>query len=277
VRVIVNADDFGLSEDTVAATIACIEEGSVTSATIMPGAPAAERALAFARSCGGRSFGVHLTLVGDGYEAPLSDPASVPSLVDRAGHLRSTNRVRAAALFGTLDRAEVGREIRAQIEAVRCCGVEVSHVDSHRHLHKWRVVRAALADVLGCVRIERVRGVQDVYLRRPLASPTYWLGRRWRRAIDEQFLTTDHFYMPGTAGDAGWLALLPWMERQRDDETLEIGVHPGTAEDWRRSERQGAAEFARVAAEQGHVLVDWRAVARPALTTRGTGTSRGAR
>jgi predicted glycoside hydrolase/deacetylase ChbG (UPF0249 family) len=276
VRVIVNADDFGLSEDTVEATIACIEEGSVTSATIMPGAPAAERALAFARSCGGCSFGVHLTLVGDGWEAPVSDPTSVPSLVDRAGRLRSTNRIRAAALIGTLDRQEVGREIEAQIEAVRSCGVEVSHVDSHRHLHKWRVVRVALADALGRVRIERVRGVQDVYLRRPLASPTYWLGRRWRRAIDEQFLTTDHFYMPGSAGDVSWLGLVPWMESQPANSTLEIGIHPGMSEQWRRSEGRGAAEFAAAAVERGHVFASWREIELP----RPPGTrsaSRGAR
>ena len=71
-RVILNADDFGSSPDTLTATIECFEEGALTSATIMPGMPATEQALAFARSRPDLSFGVHLTLVGDGVERPIA-------------------------------------------------------------------------------------------------------------------------------------------------------------------------------------------------------------
>ena len=49
VRIVVNADDFGASAETVAATIQCFEHGALTSATIMPTMPAADEALAFAR------------------------------------------------------------------------------------------------------------------------------------------------------------------------------------------------------------------------------------
>ena len=44
-QLIVNADDFGQSDDTVDATIECFEAGALTSATLMPGMPASERAL----------------------------------------------------------------------------------------------------------------------------------------------------------------------------------------------------------------------------------------
>jgi len=64
VRIVVNADDFGASAETVAATIEAFEEGALTSATIMPTMPAAGEALAYARDRPDRSFGVHLTFVG---------------------------------------------------------------------------------------------------------------------------------------------------------------------------------------------------------------------
>ena len=51
-------------------------------------------------------------------------------------------------------------------------GVPVSHVDSHRHLHKYGPFAGALRRVLPGLGIERVRNVQDVYLRRRLLSPT---------------------------------------------------------------------------------------------------------
>ena len=71
--VVVNADDFGSSSDTVRATIECFEAGALTSATIMPGMPATDEALAYARSRPDLSFGVHLTLTGDGEERPAVD------------------------------------------------------------------------------------------------------------------------------------------------------------------------------------------------------------
>ena len=40
-RLVLNADDFGYSDDTVEATIECFACGALTSATIMPAMPAA--------------------------------------------------------------------------------------------------------------------------------------------------------------------------------------------------------------------------------------------
>ena len=254
-RIVVNADDFGLSADTVRATIGAVEAGHVTSATLMPNAPASSEAIEFTRSASDVSFGVHLTFVGDGDERPLCSPQSVPALVDRAGKLRRTNVVRLAALLGRLPVEELEREIEAQVEWARSQGVAVSHVDSHRHLHKYAPFREALARALPRLGIRRVRNVQDIYLRRPLVSPTVWLGERWRGGLMHRFATTDHFYMPTTAGDASWTALLRMPELQGS--TIEIGVHPGELEEWRGREARGVAEFAREADAGGHSLASW--------------------
>jgi predicted glycoside hydrolase/deacetylase ChbG (UPF0249 family) len=60
-QLIVNADDFGQSDETVEATIECFESGALTSASVMPGMPATERAVEFARTRPELGFGVHLT------------------------------------------------------------------------------------------------------------------------------------------------------------------------------------------------------------------------
>ena len=145
-QLIVNADDFGQSDDTVDATIECFEAGALTSATLMPGMPATERALEFARSHPEHGFGVHLTLSADPARRPLVDPELVPCLVHTDGTLLSTREVRARALTGRLVPEELEREIEAQLRSVVGAGVPVSHVDSHRHLHKFAPVRAALGD-----------------------------------------------------------------------------------------------------------------------------------
>jgi predicted glycoside hydrolase/deacetylase ChbG (UPF0249 family) len=259
VRLILNADDFGASAETVAETVACFEAGLLTSATIMARMPATESALAYAREHPEFSFGVHLTLTGAGDERPVSDPAHVPGLVDENGRFPSTSTVRLRALARRLPAAELERELTAQIALVRDSGIPVSHVDSHQHLHKFPVVRRALERVLPRFGIARVRRVQDLYLRRPLTSPTYWLRHWWGLPLTSRFVGTDHLYMPGTAGDERWLGVLDALRSSDPRRSVEIGVHPGP-DDWRLLERQELARFVPAALAGGHALVSWNAL-----------------
>ena len=148
------------------------------------------------------------------------------------------------------------------MEAVAAEGVEITHVDSHRHMHKFPSFRKALERALPQFGIRRVRAVQDVYLRRPLASPTYWLGPRWQLRLARCFVTTDHLYMPTSTRDVGWeRPLLAALTRLRGA-TLEVGVHPGY-DGWRDGERRSLAAFAALAGDAGLELVGWKDLERP--------------
>ena len=255
-QLMVNADDFGQSDETLEATIECFEAGALTSASVMPGMPATERAVEFARTHPELAFGVHLTLCAEPLWQPLSDPGLVPSLVRPDGTLLSTREVRMKAMLGRLPADELEREIETQIRAVSDAGVPVTHIDSHRHLHKLAPVRKALERVLPRHGIRRVRAVQDVYLKRPLRSPTYWLGRRWRHSVRNAFETSEHFFMP-SKNDEPWARPLAAMIEGMAAESLEVGVHPGRAEVWRDRDRTSTLELARCL--PGRVkLVDWR-------------------
>jgi len=258
-RIVVNADDFGLSADTVSATVAAIQAGYVTSATLMPDAPASPEAVAFASTTPAVSFGVHLTFCGEGSGQSIAPAEDVPALIDRVGRLHSnTNRVRLLAVLGRLPVQQLEREIAAQLDWARSQGIEVSHVDSHQHLHKYKPFREALGRVLPTLGIRRVRSVQDIYLHRPRPGPTALFGSRWGSDLRARFATTDHFYMPASAGDRSWTALLRRPDLQNS--TIEIGVHPGKHEPWRQLEAEGGAEFAREAMSSGHRLVTWREI-----------------
>jgi predicted glycoside hydrolase/deacetylase ChbG (UPF0249 family) len=259
VRIVVNADDFGASAETVAATIQSFEEGALTSATIMATMPAAEAALAYARDRPEVSFGVHLTFVGNGDERCAAAPRDVRGLVDEAGRFPPATPVRVRALLRRLPIAEIEREISAQLDLVRDRGVSVSHVDSHRHLHKLAPFRTALRRVLPRFGIERVRTVQDVYLSRPLLGATYWAGSVWRRPLRRSFRTTDHFYMPASTGDLGWADDLLRRVGELPGATLEVGVHPGP-DGWRDDERRCARRLSARAGELGHELVSWHEI-----------------
>jgi predicted glycoside hydrolase/deacetylase ChbG (UPF0249 family) len=256
-QVVLNADDFGMSADTVAETIACFECGALSSATIMVNMPETEAAVEYARAHPEHGFGVHLTFCGDGerLERPVGDPAGLAALVEADGRFLTTTAVRARALLGRLPVEQIEREAEAQLARLRDWGVPISHVDSHSHLHKIGPFRSALQRVLPRFGIRRVRNVQNLYIRKQLFNITYWMGGRWRREVTRAFETTDHFYMPSSGLDVGWAdAVLAAMPRSG---TLEVGVHPGREEPWRRREAEDVREFAERARGAGHVIVPW--------------------
>jgi predicted glycoside hydrolase/deacetylase ChbG (UPF0249 family) len=149
---------------------------------------------------------------------------------------------------------EIEREMTAQLAFLRDCQVPISHVDSHGHLHKFGPFVKVLEKVLPKFGIQRVRTAQNVYMRKPLKSPTFWIGPFWRRRIMDRFITTDHFFMPTCMSDAH--SMQGWMPPVTNG-TIEVGGHPGYGEQWRQAERQALQLFAASAREAGHQLITW--------------------
>ena len=192
-RLIVNADDFGLSESVNAAVLEAYDRGILTSCSLMVGEAAAPAAVRAARERPGLAVGLHLTTLCGHAVLP---PTVVPNLVDASGRL-SNHPVWAGWRYAVDRRArtELERELRAQFERFLEFGLPLSHVDGHLHMHMHpfifdRVV--ALAEELGCRRIRIPREDwwayrRDVGLRAmaqaPLALIFGLLVRRARRRV----------------------------------------------------------------------------------------------
>lgn len=229
-KLIVNADDFGLDDETVDWTIRGFELGKITSATIMAGMPATVRAIEYAKTHPQFSFGVHLCLVD---EKPLSDPAKIPSLVDpKTGKLWATRQFIVRNFLGLVKVEDLKTEMRAQIDALKLMGLKISHVDGHGHNHRLPQSIKALKElkeegIIG----DKVRRCQDLFVGKPGVLSRVINGPMQRR-LAGSFKMTDHFLMAaGHTQDAKWfshaVANLP-------DGITEIGIHPGKAEEWRR-------------------------------------------
>lgn len=259
VRLIVNADDFGYSDDTVDATLACFERGGLTSATIMAAMPATSRAIAYARAHPELSFGAHLTIGGspEGDERPLLAPERVPTLTDGRGRFLLGDVIKKKAFARALAVPEIEAEMTAQLGLLRDHGVTLSHVDSHGHVHKFGQFVEALRRVLPAFGITRVRRGQNVWIRRPWKSPTFWVSGLWHPPIARHFVTTDRFFMPTCLSDtlrAGRVL------RHGTGGTLEIGVHPGRAEAWRAAEAEAAPALVERAKASGWETIGWNAL-----------------
>jgi hypothetical protein len=179
-RLVVNADDFGETEPITAGIAACIEKGSVTSTTILANMPATRRALAWAAPRSrdrAVSFGVHLNLC----EGRPLTPAR--SLVDAAGAFHSKRVQGLRAFARRLDPADLVQELRAQVVLVREAGVEISHLDSHKHLHQLPGVGAVVARLAVELGLERVRCTREDGLWRPGLGAMAGLSRLARQGL----------------------------------------------------------------------------------------------
>ena len=129
---IINADDLGMCHAINEAILGTLNEGVVSSTTLMAPCPWAPHAMQLLRENPDIPFGVHLTLVCDFsiYRwGPITSRGSVPSLIDDAGYFPAVDQIPDLLERARID--EVEMEFRAQIEAVLAAGITPTHLDWH--------------------------------------------------------------------------------------------------------------------------------------------------
>ena len=155
-RLIINADDFGLTVGVNRAIAEAHSRGIVTSATLMANSRAFDEAAALARSMtvGGSHFsvGCHVVLL-DG--EPLLPPERVRSLLEpggRDGQFRTKlNDFVIASFRGKLQPGEIEAEASAQMRRLQAAGIAPSHFDTHKHAHMFpAVLRPLLRAARAC-------------------------------------------------------------------------------------------------------------------------------
>ncbi|HEY6308169.1 MAG TPA: ChbG/HpnK family deacetylase [Candidatus Angelobacter sp.] len=240
-RLIINADDFGLTSGINRAITEAGRGGAITSATIMANASKFQEAVDSARSLPGLKTGCHVVLV-DGQAVA----GNLASLTDSAGRFRgSLTDFAGAALRKQLSEDEVQREVEAQIRKIRAQGVVLTHVDSHKHTHMFPQV---LGPILRAARACGIRAVRNPF--EPLRSwpagrmartPGLWLrsagvltfrlfARAFREAIQkEEMLSTDGTVGIAATGKLHEKALLAILQALPEG-TWELVCHPGYAD-----------------------------------------------
>ncbi|MBN8264072.1 MAG: ChbG/HpnK family deacetylase [Xanthomonadales bacterium] len=172
---IVNSDDFGITERASDAILTCHLAGSVTSTTLMSSMPAADYAAELARSNPSLGIGLHFNLT---LGNPLAGKAS--SIVDANGSLPTRRRLVQLAVTGRLRAEDIYAELEAQYSRIRILGISPTHMDSHQHVHAIPVVFKAFSTFASEHKL-------------PIRMPWPWIGtvtgKRFRRRVKERILS----------------------------------------------------------------------------------------
>ena len=154
-KLIVHADDLGLSEKVNQGIVKAHLEGIVTSASLMAVGAAFKHAVQLARSTPTLDIGVHLTLTG---EAPVSKPADIPSLSNPDGRFHShANAFAKQYLLGKISLGEVRQELDSQIRKAMDQGLAISHLDGHQHIHMLPGIRRVVGELAKQYAIPSIR------------------------------------------------------------------------------------------------------------------------
>ncbi len=154
-KLIVNADDFGLSEKVNSGIADAFSDGILRSTSLMAGGRAFDHAVSLAGRLPELGVGIHLTLV---EEPAIADAHLVPSLLGENGRLHKSAGIFAARYAaGRIKGSEIRKELEAQILKVKAAGIDISHIDSHQHLHMLPGIFQTVLDLAGKHNIKAVR------------------------------------------------------------------------------------------------------------------------
>jgi predicted glycoside hydrolase/deacetylase ChbG (UPF0249 family) len=238
-RLIINADDFGLTAGVNRAIVEAHSHGIVTSTTLMANVPGFDDAVRQAVLCPKMGVGCHVVLV-DG--SPLLGGSRASTLIDahrtKGTRFReSLGRFAANVLLGRLDADEIEAEATAQIRKLQSAGIAVSHFDTHKHTHMLPAVLRPLLRAAKACGINAVRNPFTPCLPIRMA-PSAWkrclevrvlhrLAGAFRRTIGgHDMLTPDGTFGVAATGTLS-LALFQRIVEHIPEGTWEFVCHPG--------------------------------------------------
>lgn len=154
-RVIINADDLGISLKVNKQIEECIKQGVVSSTTLLVNAPAFKDGVRIAKSHPHVSVGIHLNLI---EFAPLTNAEVFQEfgIVDTDGNFIEDAIFVANCKDERLKQA-IFEEWDAQICKFKASGIIPTHIDSHEHTHTIIALQDVLCRVMDKHGIKHVR------------------------------------------------------------------------------------------------------------------------
>lgn len=153
---IVNADDFGLTEGVNNGIVESYKNGIVRSTTMLANSKAFDHGVKLSGENPGLAIGVHLALT---IGKPLT--SGLKTIVDSEGNFFKISVIEEK--IPSFDENELETEFTAQIEKILNAGIKVTHFDSHHHVHmlpKINAMTVKLAKKYG-VSIRKIKGFEN--------------------------------------------------------------------------------------------------------------------
>ena len=236
-RIVVSADDFGLSEAVNEGIERAHRDGILQAASLMVAGAAAADAVRRARAMPELRVGLHLVVI----EGPaVLAPAIIPDLIDAHGQFPSDQlRLGLKYFLRPGVRRQLAAEIRAQFAAFAATGLPLDHANAHKHMHLHPTVGRMLIEIGQQFGLRAVRIPAEPPNVMAACGEPPGLGARalyrWTKLLRQQahragMATNDHLFGIAWSGQMTTERLLRLAEHLPDGSS-EIYFHPASRRD----------------------------------------------
>jgi predicted glycoside hydrolase/deacetylase ChbG (UPF0249 family) len=239
-KLIINADDFGLSIPVNKAIIKAHREGILTSASLMVNMPGFGHAVSLIKENTSLSVGIHINIFRG---KPVSLPYKIKSLCKGETFIENFFEIMRTIFYKKIELNEFEIECRLQVEKAFKYGITISHLDSEKHIHLIPLFFETIIKIAKEYKILRIRCINEMPYNFLNISPANLFNIRFysllyhavnvkkeKKLLEEQgFKTTDYFYgllKTGGMGISEYKRILSHLKRG----TTEIMCHPGHSE-----------------------------------------------
>lgn len=233
-KLIINADDFGLTLSCTKAIYDAYTRGLITDTTMVANGNAQAEALRLLREdpSFGEHIGIHFNLTeGTPLTTRICHQEKLVSGRKFTGYFRDskTNLIP----LTPEEKQAIREELEAQVRKLSAFGVTITHADSHHHVHTNLQLCSIFSSVMKQYKIQKVR-LRKNACSYDLAHDFVWNSyNRWAR---QWFITTD--YMGG---------ILDYQEPyDQYDGIMEVMVHPDYDENGHIVDRSGIKKMADI-------------------------------
>jgi len=206
-KIIINADDFGSSEKVNKAIYTSAKDNYISSATIMSIAPCLDEAVEMTKELKHISFGVHLTF-----------DDKFPSLSGKPKYFDKNDIVNIKGL-NLLKLNIICNEFSMQIEKLLEKGINISHLDTHQHIHLYPLVALAVSIVSKKYNINKTRSVR-IFAKKSIVNKSY------------RFLHYSFMNIRGNTQPAYYTNFPMFIDEniynKESNDIIEIMCHPGS-------------------------------------------------
>lgn len=212
VRLIVNADDLGLTKSCTHAIIEAFDKKLISSSTMCANGPYFREACSLCLDRGlEHHIGIHLNLT-EGM--PLSESIKGNSMFCESNGMFH-GRINRLKPLGKRGGKDVFEELSAQIEKMRNHGLPITHADSHHHIHTGPFLAPVVVQVLKNHNISSIRihrNIGDISIFKTIVK---FLFNTYLR--NKNFFTVNQF---------GGFEDIQFMKTMHQNTTMEMMVHP---------------------------------------------------
>ena len=235
-RLIINADDLGISEEVNETIRKCFLHQSITGTSIIACGKKFDEACSMMRDIGRAEIGAHLTVTGE-FTPCMDDLGHIGTLLQGEGSFpKEYGQLTLKYLTGKIKINVIMREFEAQILKIREAGFQITHLDSHEHIHMLPGIFKITAGLARKYRIPYIRipneplyvikkSFRTIDLIRYAALKTLSVFGRKHAGLTCNTAFLGHFHSGRITDD-----ILKFLISSVPPGITEIALHPGSAE-----------------------------------------------